>query len=152
MKFRRKSKIIIQNGINVKEQKSEFAKGNFFAGSNDTYNTYLTGTLEHDIWKISFVNIKTGKQYRLKFIIALWIGREEQRDHSRACFVIKNDLKISKSHCVIYDDNGHLYIEDLGSKNHTYLNGKRVVQTQLLKTKDVIQIGSTVLKTEFGRG
>lgn len=152
MRFKRNSRIIVQNGINVKEQRSEFAEGNHFAGSSDNYDTYLIGEPGYGIWKISFINTRTGTQYRIKFGGALWIGREEQMDRSRICLSIANDLKISKSHCVIYDVNGQLYIKDLGSKNHTFLNGKKVGQPLPLMNGDLLRIGNTALKAEFGRG
>jgi len=41
--------------------------------------------------------------------------------------------------------NGLWYLEDLGSTNGTILNGLRILSAQLLKKRDKIKIGHTVL-------
>jgi len=41
-----------------------------------------------------------------------------------------------------------LFIEDLGSTNGTFLNGKQVAKTARVRKGDQMQIGSTVLRAE----
>jgi pilus assembly protein CpaF len=44
--------------------------------------------------------------------------------------------------------DGQLFIEDLGSTNGTFLNGKQVAKTARIRKGDRVQVGSTVLRAE----
>lgn len=69
----------------------------------------------------------------------LTIGRGGNND------VVIQDSFISGTHCSItLDDTGHFYLQDLGSGNGTFVNGKRVQQSWL-KSNDIVRIGETVL-------
>src|SRR5919107_4491402 len=50
---------------------------------------------------------------------------------------------VSRKHCRLVRDSDILKIEDLGSSNGTYLNGRRV-QEALLSPGDSIQVGPVV--------
>jgi ABC-2 type transport system ATP-binding protein len=57
------------------------------------------------------------------------------------------DLQISRSHARIHrTPDGRLVLEDLGSKNGTYLNGWRIPAPQYLNSADKLQLGGTVLE------
>lgn len=61
------------------------------------------------------------------------IGRGSQND------VVVNDPVVSTSHAVItVSDFGEVYIEDLGSKNGTYVDGKRVQKAVLTSASTVL--------------
>ncbi|OHD05391.1 MAG: hypothetical protein A2Y34_09975 [Spirochaetes bacterium GWC1_27_15] len=69
------------------------------------------------------------------------IGRSDECD-----FVIKDPL-ISKEHCQItIDDNEQFFIEDLGSRNSTYLNGKELKKKTQIFYTDKILIGDTITR------
>ena len=51
----------------------------------------------------------------------------------------------SGQHARFQTVRGLWYIEDLGSRNGTSLNGRRVLSYQLLKKRDKITIGHTVM-------
>jgi adenylate cyclase len=56
--------------------------------------------------------------------------------------VVLLDEKVSRRHSIVHAQAGHEYcLVDLGSRNGTYLNGRRVVQPTLLKDQDQIEIG-----------
>ena len=48
------------------------------------------------------------------------------KDPDRANGIIYNHSTVSRRHCVILHENGGYYIQDLGSKNGTYVNGQYV--------------------------
>jgi pSer/pThr/pTyr-binding forkhead associated (FHA) protein len=48
---------------------------------------------------------------------------------------------------VVNGDTG-LYLEDLGSTNGTYVNGRRITAPTSVGTEDEIRIGRTILKLE----
>jgi len=49
--------------------------------------------------------------------------------------------RVSRNHLqIIYDENGKLNVQDLGSTNGTFLNGIRIGENRLLKHKDKLQL------------
>ena len=77
-------------------------------------------------------------------LISITIGRSTE-----SMFVV-NDPAVSSQHAVIQSDlNGHYWIVDAGSKNGTFVNGKRIYQETPVSANDEILIGSTRLQLEF---
>jgi pSer/pThr/pTyr-binding forkhead associated (FHA) protein len=56
-----------------------------------------------------------------------------------------DDDFLSTHHARFQTVRGLWYVEDLGSRNGTVLNGRHVLSVQLLKKRDKIQIGRTVM-------
>ncbi|HUW18458.1 MAG TPA: FHA domain-containing protein [Sedimentisphaerales bacterium] len=48
---------------------------------------------------------------------------------------------VSRRHCQLNCDEGALKIRDLGSRNGTYLNGKRIDNEQVVRAGDSIKVG-----------
>jgi serine phosphatase RsbU (regulator of sigma subunit) len=48
---------------------------------------------------------------------------------------------VSRQHAQLVLENGTFFVEDLGSSNGTYVNGKRIHQRSSLGDKDMLQIG-----------
>ena len=69
------------------------------------------------------------------------IGRSEDND------IHMKDSTVSSQHAKIVTYYNASYIEDLGSTNGTYVNGKRV-QKHILHPGDVISLGTHTLKME----
>ena len=60
-----------------------------------------------------------------------------------------SDKMLSRQHArIVKDDNGGLQVEDLGSRNGTFLNGERLATPQPLKAGDRITLGGVTLKLE----
>jgi DNA-binding winged helix-turn-helix (wHTH) protein len=49
---------------------------------------------------------------------------------------------VSRRHARIVIDGGEAYLEDLGSKNGTFLRGRRIDSTEKLKDGDAVNLGS----------
>jgi phosphoserine phosphatase RsbU/P len=61
------------------------------------------------------------------------------------CGVVLNEPEVSREHAVIRKIQGKFYIEDLKSRNGTYVNSKEVKARTLLKDKDKIKICDNLL-------
>ena len=70
----------------------------------------------------------------------------------------RNDFTVGREGSLVIDDDftsgqharfqtvrGLWYVEDLGSTNGTALNGRRIIAAQLLRKRDKITIGHTVM-------
>ena len=58
------------------------------------------------------------------------------------------DTFVSQVHARAFDRDGKLWVEDLGSTNGTYVNGKQVSETVMLRRGDRVQVGETVLEAD----
>lgn len=68
------------------------------------------------------------------------IGRND-----KSCQVNLFDKKISHKHCQIVREGKTCVLEDIGSRNGTFLNGKLITKRSLIKAGDVIAVGETKL-------
>jgi pSer/pThr/pTyr-binding forkhead associated (FHA) protein len=62
------------------------------------------------------------------------------------CQVPLEDSYASQVHARVFNREGQWYVEDLGSTNGTYLNRRRVAGPMVMKRRDRVQIGNTVLE------
>lgn len=81
---------------------------------------------------------ETGQYFQQKIDDYLIVGREESDSHS---MVISYE-GISRSHCKFAFQNNTLYVEDMNSTNHTYLNGVYVSRPLPVRDGDVLYLGS----------
>lgn len=92
--------------------------------------TVLTGALSGQLFKITKGNVN--------------IGRSPQAE------LRLDDDGISRNHARIRHEANHLWVEDLESRNGTFLNGERLKQPMELRDGDKIQVGrGTVLRFGF---
>ena len=74
---------------------------------------------------------------------AVGIGRDEGNT-----IQILGDEYISGQHATVSLDDSNVIVDDLGSKNGTYLNGAILTKRHTVHTGDRIQIGLTVLEAQ----
>jgi hypothetical protein len=65
------------------------------------------------------------------------LGRSEGSD------ILIHDPFASSAHARIFSRDGFMYIEDMGSTNGTYLNGRQIRTAERLRPADVVRIGDT---------
>ncbi len=82
--------------------------------------------------------IKTADRAVPSMTSSLWAGRAAAIDDEFA----------SGRHARFQVARGRWYVEDLGSTNGTWLNGRRIQAAQWLKKGDKIRIGHTVMTVE----
>lgn len=71
------------------------------------------------------------------------IGRETTNT-----IVITDDAYVSGHHATIAMVGGSVVVDDIVSKNGTYVNGARVTQQRALHAGDRVQIGATILEAQ----
>jgi pSer/pThr/pTyr-binding forkhead associated (FHA) protein len=73
------------------------------------------------------------------------IDREITVGRGGGCaLVLNDDTYVSQLHARLFQQNGEGYVEDLGSTNGTYVNGKQINGVTRLKRGDQVQFGQTV--------
>lgn len=97
-------------------------------------------------WKIILENTDTGERHDFIFYDVVGIGRTTKEVAFEEFLPLPDDRKVSKVHCSIVRSKDKLYLRDEGSKNHTYLNGRRIQKPILLQKEDIISIGETDLE------
>jgi pSer/pThr/pTyr-binding forkhead associated (FHA) protein len=60
------------------------------------------------------------------------------------CDVLIQDVKASRRHCKLTRSDEGFVLEDLGSKNGTYVNGARISTPMILKASQTFKIGDTI--------
>ena len=56
------------------------------------------------------------------------------------------NLKVSSKHCEIVEDEGQLFVRDLGSTNGTFINGNKIDSPTTLSDNHLIQVGEVVFR------
>lgn len=78
---------------------------------------------------------------------ALGVANEITFGRAPGCTVsVPDDTFVSQVHARVFNDQGNIIIEDLGSTNGTFVNGNRLTNAVALQRGDRLQIGSTVLE------
>lgn len=73
------------------------------------------------------------------------IDREVTVGRGGGCaLVLNDDAYVSQLHARLFQQNGEGYVEDLGSTNGTYVNGRPINGVTRLKRGDQVQFGQTV--------
>lgn len=72
------------------------------------------------------------------------------RSRNDGCqIVLDYDRSISHRHCQIRVAKGQIWVRDLGSRNGTVLNGKRVLQEAVLTSGSILTLGNLKMKVEL---
>jgi hypothetical protein len=75
------------------------------------------------------------------------IDRELTVGRGAGCaIVLDEDTYVSQLHARLFQQNGEGYVEDLGSTNGTYVNGKAITGATRLRRGDQVQFGQTVVE------
>lgn len=74
------------------------------------------------------------------------LGDELTVGRAAGCHVTVDDTYVSQMHSRVYQRNGQLMVEDLGSTNGTYLNGVKVTGPMVIQRGDKLKVGNTVLE------
>ena len=74
------------------------------------------------------------------------LGEEITVGRAAGCQVTIDDTYASQLHARVFQREGKVFVEDLGSTNGTYLNRRKVTGPMVVQRGDKLQIGNTVLE------
>lgn len=85
---------------------------------------------------LTLVDLDSGKKFALDSA-RVRIGRDP-KNH-----ICLDDVYVSKQHAFITYEEGQFWLEDLGSKNGTKVNGAHILDRETLRRGDKLTIGRT---------
>lgn len=96
-------------------------------------------------------NLRAGVEPRIEVVAAMGydpgtrfdVGGGATLGRSDGADINVNDPFASSAHARIFPRGDYMYLEDMGSTNGTYLNGRQVRTAERLKVADTIRIGDT---------
>jgi FHA domain len=96
-------------------------------------------------------DLRAGVEPRLEVVAAMGhspgtafdVGGGAMLGRSDGADIHVNDPFASSAHARIFQRGDYMYVEDMGSTNGTYLNGRQVRTAERLKVADSIRIGDT---------
>jgi pSer/pThr/pTyr-binding forkhead associated (FHA) protein len=97
-----------------------------------------------DIWLVVRQGPGAGAQHPIED--TLTVGRDETAD------LRLRDTAVSRRHASLRVEGDTIVIEDLESRNGTFVNAERVEAPQRLRVGDTIQVGKTVFELHSSRG
>jgi hypothetical protein len=101
-------------------------------------------------------DLRAGVSPRLTVVAALGhepgtnfdVGEGATMGRSDGAEIRVDDPFASSAHARIFPRGEYMYLEDMGSTNGTYLNGRQVKTAERLKMADVIRIGDSEYRYE----
>lgn len=141
--------IVVQktNSAIKSEQSSANTKPQFIYKPLSSDSTQLLGRFnKHDFEKKAFLLDELGKTYPLTGDETVVGSNKEYAD------IIIDKIGVSRIHCKISRINNEYFIEDLNSKNKTYLNGKQIQPHtfEKLENNSSIKIATFIINFKIG--
>ena len=139
--------ITVRDGVDVIHQTYGDRKGSYFQGSvpDQDFTVHLYADSQKQ-WQLVLDNVQTGGRKLLRFSDEMYIGRTPAYSESQVKMVIPDDGSVSGNHCIIYEVSGRLAIMDMGSRNHTYLNGVQIRQPTEIQQWSEIRVGQSTFR------
>ncbi len=101
-------------------------------------------------------DLRAGVSPRLQVVAAMGhepgttfeVGQGATFGRSNGADIRVDDPFASSAHARIFDRGGFMYVEDMGSTNGTYLNGRQLKTAERLSMGDTIRIGDSEYRYE----
>ncbi len=75
-------------------------------------------------------------------------NRVVQMGRSEFCEILLNDPLVSEKHARVAYSNDSFWIEDAGSRNGTFVNGRRIEKRSILQDGYLLRVGSSMFRFE----
>ena len=87
----------------------------------------------------------SGRDQRARCIIA---SRVVQMGRSEECDILLNDPRVSARHARVVYSRDSFWMEDVGSRNGTFVDGVRIRKRQILQDGSLVRVGSSMFRFE----
>ena len=85
------------------------------------------------------VGPNAGAEFTMQKGVTYTIGKDPS-----SCDILFQDVSVSRQHTrIIVDENDNIFIEDLGSRNGTVVNGDLITERKELQSQDWVSLGTT---------
>jgi pSer/pThr/pTyr-binding forkhead associated (FHA) protein len=143
-KFQLEDESSVRHIATIFKAKEKNGKRNVVDSKNSIVDTLIEGELRSTQSHSLILNVSyadgTSDEIELNQR-TLFIGRASSFGK------FEQDVEISRKHLLVkINDTGEVFIEDQGSTNGSFLNGKRITGMHLVRPKDEVKVGSSVLK------
>jgi len=93
---------------------------------------------------VGYLRITAAAQGEEDHLFGTWFGLREDNliGRSKKCDIVIPNPTISSSHARIYKKGKKVWISDLGSRNGTFVNRKKINEDNELRSGDEIQMGN----------
>ena len=132
-------KIVVKDGVDTENGIYKIEVPSFL--HNEDIGTIVTGNMKVNC--IRLVNIDQNIDYGY---INICNGVKFGSSKENTDMFIKDDDCISKVHCKLFIKNMIPYICDMGSKNGTFVNERKITNETRLNNNDILRIGKTHFK------
>jgi len=115
---------------------------------NDSKNSLVDTLIESEL--------RNTQSYSIVLQVTYADGKSEEIElQQRVIFIgrassfgrFDQDVEASRKHLMVkLNDTGEIFIEDQGSTNGSYLNGKRINGMNLVRPKDTVKVGTASMK------
>ncbi len=108
--------------------------------SEDPLDTLSFNEVTQARWMLKVISgPNTGAEFGIQKNHTYIVGKDPN-----TCDIIFQDLSVSRQHAKIHvDENEAATIEDLKSRNGTYLNGSKLEEVETITSQDLIAVGTT---------
>jgi pSer/pThr/pTyr-binding forkhead associated (FHA) protein len=87
--------------------------------------------------------VEGAKEKTIKLKLPMTIGRSGE-----ATLKVPQS-QVSRKHCEIYEEDGMLVVDDLGSSNGTFINDERIVEPTFLFPGELLRVGKISFTPEY---
>ncbi|MBM3201264.1 MAG: EscD/YscD/HrpQ family type III secretion system inner membrane ring protein [Chlamydiae bacterium] len=111
-----------------------------FKELNDVLPQLTLTSSDDSRWLVKVIaGPNSGAEFGIKPNESFVLGKDPD-----AADIVFQDLSVSRYHAKIFsDENGLIFIEDLGSKNGVFVNGAKVEGSLALESQDLVSLGTT---------
>ena len=140
--FANRAQVNHEDSETVIEDMDNYNQGDetdIFSDDNDETELYQDGPSGSFYAKQLILTTMDGSNQRFSCVVdgSMVIGR----NHSEKGIHIDIDYSISKRHCIVYTENGRVFIQDLHSTNGTSVNERQVLGNCEIHSGDKLTLG-----------
>ena len=106
-----------------------------------TYESQETVPLYAPKWVLELWDVGCGSCFRAGFDGGLTLGRGIPGRDVRGFLSIGQDVTLSREQCLLFEQNGIMYVCNLSKINATLLNGNELIQPEQIRVGDRIAMG-----------